>query len=91
MNTDSPAVPAEQEALDKPWRTWATIAVVAFTFVGLILGFWVVPESEEPGFDPFAAMCRSIGIPGFERSERRRAARHDSARAASIQRDLDRG
>ena len=69
MNTDSPAVPAEQEALDKPWRTWATIAVVAFTFVSLILGFWVVPESEEPGFDPFAAMCRSIGIPGFERSE----------------------
>jgi cytochrome c553 len=69
MNTDSHAVPAEQEALDKPWRTWATIAVVAFTFVGLILGFWVVPESEEPGFDPFAAMCRSIGIPGFERSE----------------------
>ena len=69
MNTDRPAVPAEQEALDKPWRTWATIAVVAFTFVSLILGFWVVPESKEPGFDPFAAMCRSIGIPGFERSD----------------------
>ena len=67
MNTDRPAVPAEQEALDRPWRVWATVAVGAFVFVSLILGFWVVPESEEPGFDPFAAICRSIGIPGFER------------------------
>ena len=82
MNTDRPPVPAEQEALDKPWRVWATVAVVAFVFVSLILGFWVVPESESPGFDPFAAMCRSIGIPGFERA--RRAARHGCARAASI-------
>src|SRR5688572_10437489 len=69
MNTDRPPVPAEQEAIDKPWRVWATVAVGALVFVGVILGFWVVPESETPGFDPFAAICRSIGIPGFERSD----------------------
>jgi cytochrome c553 len=69
MNTDRPAIPAEQEALDKPWRMWATIAVVAFAFVSAIIGFWVLPESEKPGFDPWAAMCRSIGIPGFQRSD----------------------
>jgi cytochrome c553 len=84
MNTDRPAVPAEQEALDKPWRTWATIAVVAFTFVGLILGFWVVPESKGPGFDPFAAMCRSIGIPGFERSEAPPAATAPEPQASNV-------
>ncbi len=66
---DRPAIPAEQEALDRPWRRWATIAIVGFVIGSLVLGFWVVPESEEPGFDPWAAICRSIGIPGYERSD----------------------
>ena len=89
MNTDRPAVPAEQEALDRPWRVWATVAVGAFVFVSLILGFWVVPESEAPGFDPFAAMCRSLGIRGFERGAAPPA--KSCARAASVGRDMDRG
>jgi cytochrome c553 len=84
MNTDRPPVPAEQEALDKPWRTWATIAVVAFTFVSLILGFWIVPESEGPGFDPFAAMCRAIGIPGYERSNAPPATTAPDPRASNV-------
>lgn len=66
---DRPATPAEQDALDRPWRRWATIAIVGFVFGSLVLGFWVVPESEETGFDPWAAICRSIGIPGYERSD----------------------
>jgi cytochrome c553 len=66
---DRPATPAEQEALDRPWRRWATIAIVGFVAVSLVLGFWIVPESEEPGFDPWAAICRSIGIPGYARSD----------------------
>lgn len=66
---DRPAVPAEQEALDKPWRRWATVAVTGFVFGSLILGFWIVPESKEPGFDPWAAICRSIGLPGFQRAD----------------------
>ncbi|MET0984709.1 MAG: c-type cytochrome [Steroidobacteraceae bacterium] len=65
MNTDRPPVPAEQEALDKPWRIWASVAVGAFVLLSVILGFWVLPESEDAKFDPFAAICRSIGIPGF--------------------------
>lgn len=67
---DVPPVPAEQEALDRPWRRWASIAIVGFVVISVVLGFWVVPETEEPGFDAFAAICRSIGIPGFELSDR---------------------
>lgn len=69
MNEDRPATPAEHEALDRPWRRWATVGVIGFTAFSALLGFWIVPESGEPGFDPFAAMCRSLGIPGFERSD----------------------
>lgn len=69
MPSDRPAVPAEQEALDKPWRIWASVAVVIFTLVSLVLGFVIVPKSDEPGFNPFAAICRAIGIPGFERED----------------------
>ena len=84
MNTDKPPVPAEQEALDRPWRVWATVAVGAFVFVSLILGFLVVPESEERGFDPFAAMCRAIGIPGFERSGTPPAATAPAPQASDV-------
>ena len=65
MNTDGSPGPAEQEALDKQWRIWASVAVGGFVLLGLVLGFWVLPVSEDAKFDPFAAMCRSIGIPGF--------------------------
>ncbi|MET0660667.1 MAG: c-type cytochrome [Steroidobacteraceae bacterium] len=64
MNSDRPAVPAEQEALDKPWRVWASVAVGGFVLLSLILGFWVLPASEDGKFDPLAAICRSIGISG---------------------------
>jgi cytochrome c553 len=69
MDTDRPAIPAEQEALDKPWRVWATVGIGALVVVSVVLGFWAIPESEAPGFDPFVAICRSIGIPGFERGD----------------------
>lgn len=69
MNSDQPPAPAEQEALDRPWRVWASVAIGAFVLVSIVLGFVIVPESAEPGFDPFAAICRSIGIPGFKRSD----------------------
>jgi cytochrome c553 len=66
MAADRPPVPAEQEALDRPWRIWASIAVGAFVLVSLGLGFVLLPETEEPGFNPFAAICRAVGIPGFD-------------------------
>lgn len=64
---DRPAVPAEREALDRHWRLGATIAIGLFVLVSILLGFVIVPQSAAPGFDPLAAICRSIGIPGFQR------------------------
>ncbi len=66
---DRPAVPAEQEALDRPWRRWASIGVIGFVFGSLVVGFWVVPESQVPGLDPWATICRSLGVPGYARSD----------------------
>lgn len=65
MTPDRPAVPAEQEALDRPWRVWASVAVGGFVLVSLGLGFLLLPASKEAGFDPLAAICRAAGIPGF--------------------------
>lgn len=67
MVDDRPPVPAEREALDRPWRIWASVAVGSFVLLAFVLGFLLLPERGEPGFDPFAAMCRALGIPGFAR------------------------
>lgn len=65
MMKDRPAVPAEQEALDRPWRVWATVAIITFVAVSLVLGFLVLPQRDEPDLGLFAAICRAIGIPGY--------------------------
>jgi cytochrome c553 len=58
------------EELDRRWRAWAGAAVGGSLLFSLVLGFVVLPAATaEPGFDPLAAICRSIGIPGFERPE----------------------
>ena len=68
MGSDRRAVPAEQEALDRPWRVWASVAVGTFVLVSFALGFLLLPETQGSGFNPLAAICRAIGIPGYERS-----------------------
>ena len=70
-----PAADAEQAALDRPWRVYASVAVVTFTLVSIGLGFVVLPVTEGAGFDPFASICRAIGIPGYERADARPAPR----------------
>jgi cytochrome c553 len=58
-------VPAEQAALDRPWRLWASTAVGVFALVSVALAFLVVPWNEDPGSSAFAVICRAIGIPGY--------------------------
>lgn len=62
MGSDRPAVPAEQAALDRPWRLWASIAIGSFVLVSIGLGFVLLPATKSPGFDPLAAICRALGI-----------------------------
>lgn len=68
MPTDVPPVPAEREALDRRWSIWASVAIGTFMLVSLILGLVVLPGREEAGFNPFAAICRAIGIPGYQQT-----------------------
>src|SRR4051794_22140515 len=60
-------VPAEQEALDRPWRKWASIAVGGFVVVSLIVGFLILPTGQKGayGLDTFSAICRAFGVPGY--------------------------
>jgi cytochrome c553 len=43
----------------------AWIAIGGFVLVSLVLGLIVVPSREQKGFDPFAVICRALGIPGY--------------------------
>lgn len=65
MAEDRP-IPAEQEALDRPWRMWASIGVGSFALVAIVLGFILLPLAEGRGAESlFYSICRAIGIPGF--------------------------
>src|SRR5688572_21840708 len=65
-NSDkSPAgAPPDQRTLNRPWRIWATIAVVGALFVGAFLGFVVVPagQRENAGLSLGHAMERAAGL-----------------------------
>jgi cytochrome c553 len=55
---------AEPEALDRPWRIWASIIIVAVLAFSVVFGFIVIPvvQGYGAGIDPFTAICRAIGI-----------------------------
>jgi hypothetical protein len=75
MNPARSPAPTEQHLLDRPWRVWASVAISVFVLVSVVLGFWIVPasQSRDAGFDPFAAMCRAIGISPFGQAATARA------------------
>jgi cytochrome c553 len=63
--TEVPSPPPE--SADRSWRLWASIVVGSFVAVSLILGFVVLPSRDEARVGPFAALCRALGIPGYEK------------------------
>jgi cytochrome c553 len=61
----SPAgTPAEQRALDRPWRIWATVVVVAALFIGGLLGLVIIPAAQRQNahLDMASAMRRAAGL-----------------------------
>ena len=64
MAIDRPPVPAEQEALDRPWRIWASTVIAAIIAFSLLFGMLILPASDDR-LDTFAAICRALGIPGY--------------------------
>src|SRR5437764_13087170 len=60
--SDSPA--SEPHVLDRPWRMWGSIAVIATVLSGVVLGVLVIPivQGRAAGIDAYTAICRALGI-----------------------------
>jgi cytochrome c553 len=56
--------PAEFEALDQPWRRWASIIIICVLAFSVVFGFIVLPivQGYAAGVDPLTAICRAVGI-----------------------------
>lgn len=56
--------PAEQRALDRPWRVWASVIVAVAVAVGALLGFVVIPagQKENAHLSMQSAMRRAAGL-----------------------------
>lgn len=65
MARQTPPLPSPDEALDRCWRLWASLVIAGIVLVTLVVGLVVLPSREETAFNPFAAMCRALGIPGY--------------------------
>jgi cytochrome c553 len=54
----------EPDALDRPWRIWASIAVLGIVLSGILLGALIIPvvQGRSEGIDAYTAICRALGI-----------------------------
>ena len=55
---------AEQRALDRPWRIWATVVVVGALSLGALIGMVLIPtgQRENAGLSFYEALCRAVGL-----------------------------
>jgi cytochrome c553 len=60
----SSMTPAEPDALDKPWRLWASVAIISVLAFSVVFGFLILPvvQGRAAGIDAFTAICRAVGI-----------------------------
>jgi cytochrome c553 len=61
--TDEPT-PLEPHESDRPWRIWASFAIVGILAFGAFLGVIVIPivQGRSAGIDAYTAICRALGI-----------------------------
>src|SRR6478609_5078809 len=55
---------SEPVALDRPWRTWASVVVLVILLSGVLLGVLIIPvvQGRGAGIDAYTAICRALGI-----------------------------
>lgn len=55
---------SESRAVDRLWRIWPSVAVLAIVLSGALLGVLIIPvvQGRGAGIDPFTAICRALGI-----------------------------
>lgn len=56
--------PVDARTLDRPWRVWASAAILTALTIGALVAFLVLPnfQRENAGLDLWTAFCRSLGI-----------------------------
>jgi cytochrome c553 len=67
MSAAPPPLPSEPAAADRAWRLWTSVFVGGFVFVSLILALIVLPPPGDSRSGRFTAICRALGIPGYEK------------------------
>lgn len=52
------------DPLDRPWRVWASVAILSVFAFSLVFGFVLLPvmQGRAAGVDAFEAICRALGI-----------------------------
>ena len=52
------------DPLDRPWRVWASVAIMSVFAFSLLFGFVLLPvmQGRAAGVDAFEAICRALGI-----------------------------
>src|SRR5205809_7455329 len=55
---------SEPAVLDRPWRMWASVAVLIVLLSGILLGVLIIPvvQGRSAGIDAYTAICRALGI-----------------------------
>src|SRR5215467_577349 len=55
---------SDAHTLARPWRTWASIAVLVIALGGVLLGVLIIPvvQGRSDGIDAYTAICRALGI-----------------------------
>jgi cytochrome c553 len=58
------ADPADPHILDRSWRSWASLTVIAIVLTGALLGVLIIPavQGRSAGIDTYTAICRALGI-----------------------------
>lgn len=68
---------AEQRAVDRAWRSWASLIIAAAVVVGALLGFVIIPagQRENAGLSLYEAVCRSLGLTAGSPAQRQPVSR----------------
>jgi cytochrome c553 len=58
------AEPSDQRVVDRLWRIWPSVAVMATVLSGALLGALIIPivQGRGAGIDAYTAICRALGI-----------------------------
>ena len=54
----------EPPVIDRAWRLWPSVAIIAIVLSGALLGVVIIPlvQGRSAGIDPYTAICRALGI-----------------------------